>query len=99
MQQKAQAYEFNPDNMAPPEVKDRLLEVLRWHDDVMRDITKKIEMVPGLSNLLEEFSNALNECVYSFESVTSNNNLDCRYLHGHRAVHCGMPFQCNNTIP
>jgi hypothetical protein len=55
--------------MAPPEVKERLVEVLRWHDDVMRDITKKIEMVPGLTNLVEEFSNALNECVYSLSNL------------------------------
>ena len=62
MQQQSQGYNFNPDNICPPEVKQRLLDVLRWHDDVMRDITKRIEMVPGLTNLLEEFSNSLNEC-------------------------------------
>jgi hypothetical protein len=69
LQQKSQAYEFNPNNIAPPEVKERLLEVLRWHDDVMRDLTKTIEMVPGLSNLVEEFSNALNACMYAHSKL------------------------------
>jgi len=62
IQQQSQAYHFNPDDMAPPQVKQQLVEALRWHDDVMRDITSKIEMIPGLTTLLEEFSNALNEC-------------------------------------
>ena len=68
IKQQSQAYNFNPNNVAPPEVKKQLGEILKWHDDVMREITKKIEMVPGLSNLLEEFSNSLNECLYSFLS-------------------------------
>jgi len=93
MQQKSQAYDFDPNNVAPPEVKERLLEVLKWHDDVMREITKKIEMVPGLSNLLEEFSNALNECMYLFESVTAFDQLYYRHLHRHCPLHCGMLLQ------
>jgi hypothetical protein len=66
MKQQAQAYQFNPNNMAPPVVKERLLQILKWHDDVLRDIIKKIEMVPGLSRLLDEFSDALNECKYVY---------------------------------
>ncbi|KAF8167442.1 heterokaryon incompatibility protein Het-C-domain-containing protein [Crassisporium funariophilum] len=65
IQQQAQGYHFNPDNVAPPEVQQQLLDVLKWHDDVMRDIIKKIEMVPGLENLLDEFSNALNAYIYT----------------------------------
>jgi len=62
IKQQSQGYNFDPDNIAPPEVQKQLLDLLKWHDDVMRDIIKKIEMVPGLTNLLEEFSNAMNEC-------------------------------------
>uniref|UniRef100_A0A8H7XZN1 Heterokaryon incompatibility Het-C n=1 Tax=Psilocybe cubensis TaxID=181762 RepID=A0A8H7XZN1_PSICU len=65
IKQQAKAYDFDPDNIAPPEVQKQLLDLLKWHDDIMRDITKKIEMVPGLSNMLEELSNAMNEYVYT----------------------------------
>jgi beta-phosphoglucomutase-like phosphatase (HAD superfamily) len=59
---KTKAYHFDPDKVAPQEVQQRLLEILKWHDDVFRDIQKKLQMVPGLQNLLEELSNALNAC-------------------------------------
>lgn len=62
IKQQAKAYDFNPDDIAPPEVQKQLLDLLKWRDDIMRDIIKKIEMVPGLSNLLDELSNAMNEC-------------------------------------
>lgn len=85
MQQQAQGYNFDPNNVCPPEVKQRLVELLRWHDDVMRQILKKIEMVPGLANLLEEFSNALNACKFRFCLYFSipglRASLRPRYLH------------------
>lgn len=59
---QAKAYNFDPNNIAPLEVQQRLLELLKWHDSIMRDILAKIEMVPGLSNLIDELSNALNAC-------------------------------------
>lgn len=62
IQQQSKAYRFNPDDMAPPQVKQQLVGALKWHDDVMRDIISKIEMIPGLTSLLEEFSNAMNAC-------------------------------------
>ncbi|KAH9486345.1 hypothetical protein JR316_0000409 [Psilocybe cubensis] len=65
IQQETKAFDFNPDSIASPEIQKKLLDLLRWRDDVMRDIIKKIEMVPGLSNLLEELSNAMNEYVYT----------------------------------
>ncbi|KAJ2923604.1 hypothetical protein H1R20_g13491, partial [Candolleomyces eurysporus] len=65
MQQQAQAYHFDPNNSCPPEVMQRLVELLKWHDDVMRQILRKIEMVPGLAGMLEEFSNALNAYIYT----------------------------------
>jgi hypothetical protein len=64
LQQQAQAYNFDPNNACPPEVKRQLLDLLKWHDDVMRQILRRINMVPGLANMLEEFTNALNACEY-----------------------------------
>ncbi|KAI3622000.1 heterokaryon incompatibility protein het-c [Moniliophthora roreri] len=65
MEQKSKAYDFNPDEVAPPEVQKQLLDLLKWRDNVYRDILKKIEMVPGLSDLLDELTNALNAYVYT----------------------------------
>ncbi|KAI0718880.1 heterokaryon incompatibility protein Het-C-domain-containing protein [Cerioporus squamosus] len=65
MQAKAKAYNFDPDNVAPPEVREQLWQLLKWRDDIYRDIIKKIEMVPGLSDLIENLTNALNAFVYA----------------------------------
>ena len=59
---QSKAYDFNPDDIAPPEVQQNLLKLLRWRDDVMRDIIAKIEMVPGLQELVENVTDALNAC-------------------------------------
>ncbi|KAI0756549.1 heterokaryon incompatibility protein Het-C-domain-containing protein [Daedaleopsis nitida] len=65
MQAKAKAYNFDPDNIAPPEVQQQLWELLKWRDNIYRDIIKKIEMVPGLTDLIENLTNALNAFVYT----------------------------------
>ncbi|KAF8963872.1 heterokaryon incompatibility protein Het-C-domain-containing protein [Flammula alnicola] len=65
MKKQSQAYHFDPDNIAPPEVQKQLFGLLKWHDDILKDITQGIEMVPGLENLLDEFSNALNAYIYT----------------------------------
>ena len=59
---KRKAFDFNPDNYAPKEVQEQLLSILKWRDDVYRDIIEKIEMVPGLSDLIDQLTNALNAC-------------------------------------
>ena len=48
MKEKAKAYNFNPDDVLPPEVQQQMFQLLKWRDDIYRDIIKKIEMVPGL---------------------------------------------------
>lgn len=65
LQQKSKAYTFNPDDVAPPEVQQQLFSVLKWRDSVYREILKKIEMIPGLSDLIDELTNALNAYVYT----------------------------------
>ncbi|KAJ3901562.1 Het-C-domain-containing protein [Lentinula edodes] len=65
LQQESKAYNFNPDDIAPPNVQKRLLEMLAWRDGVFRWITAKIEMIPGLSSLIDELMNALNAYVYT----------------------------------
>ncbi|KAJ7201281.1 Het-C-domain-containing protein [Mycena pura] len=62
---EAKAYNFDPDNIAPPEVQQKLMQLLRWRDGVMRSILEKIEMIPGLSELMDQLSNALNAYVYT----------------------------------
>ncbi|CAE7126780.1 unnamed protein product [Rhizoctonia solani] len=58
-------YDQNPDDVAPEEVQQRLLEILKWHDQVMRDITETIQNIPGLEKLLDELTNAMNAYVYT----------------------------------
>lgn len=61
---KQKAFDFDPDKYAPKEAQEQFLALLKWRDGVYRDITKKIEMVPGLSDLLDQLTNALNACEY-----------------------------------
>jgi len=62
---KAKAYHFNPDNYASEDVQRQFMSIVRWRDDLYRDITEKIEMIPGLEGLIDELTNALNTYVYS----------------------------------
>ena len=62
MKRKSEAYHFDPDQALPPDVVRNLKEVLKFHDDVLRDIIKKMEMIPGLTDLVDGLSNALNAC-------------------------------------
>lgn len=65
MKEKSQAYQFNPDDIAPPEVQQQLWELLKWRDGIYREVVGMIEMVPGLESLLDNLSNALNACELS----------------------------------
>ncbi|KAI5829276.1 Het-C-domain-containing protein [Schizophyllum commune Tattone D] len=65
MKAKSEAYNFDPDNIAPPEVQQQFKELLIWRDDLMRDFAETIEKIPGLDELLEQLSNALNAYVYT----------------------------------
>ena len=62
MKEQAKAYQFNPDDIMPPDVQAQLLQLLRWRDDIYRDVLKKIAMVPGLESLIDALTNALNAC-------------------------------------
>lgn len=64
IQEKSKAYNFDPNNVAPPEVREQLWELLKWRDNIYRDIIAKIEMIPGLSDLIEGLTNALNACEF-----------------------------------
>ncbi|KAG6851362.1 hypothetical protein H0H93_005760 [Arthromyces matolae] len=65
MNAAAKAYHFDPSNIAPAEVQTRLIQLLKWRDQVYRDVVSKIEMVPGLADLLDDLTNALNAYVYT----------------------------------
>lgn len=62
MKRKSEAYHFDPNQVLPPEAVKQLKEVLKFHDDVLRDIIKKMEMIPGLTDLVDGLSTALNAC-------------------------------------
>ncbi|KAI9057063.1 Het-C-domain-containing protein [Trametes sanguinea] len=65
MQEKAKAYRFDPNNVAPPEVREQLWQLLTWRDSIYKDIIEKIDMIPGLSDLIDGLTNALNAVVYT----------------------------------
>ena len=56
------AIDFNSYNVAPEELQRLMWHVLEWRDAIYREILKKIEMVPGLSELIDEWSDTLNAC-------------------------------------
>ena len=62
MKRKSEAYHFDPNQVLPPEVVKNLRDVLKFHDDVLRGVIKKMEMIPGLTDLIDGLSNALNAC-------------------------------------
>ena len=62
MKRKSEAYRFDPNQVLPPEVVKNLKDVLKFHDDVLRTVIKKMEMIPGLTDLIDGLSNALNAC-------------------------------------
>jgi len=89
MHEQSKVYHFNPDNIAPPEVQRQLIDLLRWRDQIMRNITEAIEKIPGLSDLVEEFTNTLNTCMwypYSYRVIT------------HWSSH-GSRLHCFSTLP
>ncbi|KAI0068034.1 Het-C-domain-containing protein [Artomyces pyxidatus] len=62
---QSQAYHFNPNNVAPPEVQRQLWALLKWRDGVFRAVLEKIEMIPGLTDLIDGITDALNAYVYT----------------------------------
>ncbi|KAL5534058.1 hypothetical protein ACEPAG_518 [Sanghuangporus baumii] len=62
---KRKTIDIDPDDIAPKEVQEQLLQLLRWRDGVYRDIVEKIEMVPGLNELIDQLTNALNAYIYT----------------------------------
>jgi len=66
MKRKSEAYHFDPNQALPPDVVKDLKEVLKFHDDVLRSVIKKMEMIPGLTDLVDALSNALNACELLF---------------------------------
>jgi Heterokaryon incompatibility protein Het-C len=65
IQAQSKAYNFDPNNIAPREVQQQLLALLKWRDGLYRDVVKTIERIPGLEDLVDQLSNALNACKVS----------------------------------
>ena len=47
MKAQSKAYEFNPDDVAPPEVQEQLLSLLKWRDNIYGDILKVCAVLWG----------------------------------------------------
>lgn len=65
MSEQSEAYHFDPDNIAPPEVQRKLYSMLRWRDGIYKEVDRMIESIPGLSSVLDDIGNALNAFVYN----------------------------------
>ncbi|KAI0274933.1 heterokaryon incompatibility Het-C [Gloeopeniophorella convolvens] len=65
LQAESKAYSFNPNNVAPPEVQQKLWALLKWRDGVFRSVSEKIERIPGLETLIDNLTDALNAYVYT----------------------------------
>ncbi|KAL5511341.1 hypothetical protein ACEPAH_4557 [Sanghuangporus vaninii] len=50
------------------ETQEFIWDVLSWRDDLVRTMSSAIESIPGLSDLLDELMDAINECVYTLLS-------------------------------
>jgi len=61
--EQLKVYHFDSDDIAPPGVQRQLIDLLKWRDQIMRNITEAIEKIPGLSDLVGEFTNTLNTCM------------------------------------
>jgi hypothetical protein len=72
LQAESKAYHFNPDNVAPPEVQQRLWALLKWRDGVFRGVSETIESIPGLETLFDNLTDALNACTsWLFALITA----------------------------
>lgn len=59
---KSKAFDLKASKVVPKEMQQKLREVLVWHADIMKDIMKTIQNIPGLEQLVEEFTNAMTSC-------------------------------------
>lgn len=64
---KAKAFDLTGkiDEVAPEEVQKQLWEILEWRDGIMKDIAETIENIPGLEQLLDQITEALNVYVFT----------------------------------
>lgn len=95
IQAQSKAYNFDPNNIAPPEVQQQLLALLKWRDGVYRDVVKTMEMIPGLDDLIDQLSNALNACEKISSPYRSKSSLTSTF---HRCVYSHLALYCRKVI-
>jgi hypothetical protein len=82
MQQKA--FNFDPNNYTTEEVQQTLWEILSWRDVIMRKVSTIIEKIPGLEDLMDQLTDAMNVCASHTISFDNNYVERCnRCLHHH----------------
>lgn len=59
---KRKGFNLDPGTVAPEQVRQQLWAILKWRDGLMKDVARMIENIPGLEDLLEQLTNALNAC-------------------------------------
>ncbi|THH30634.1 hypothetical protein EUX98_g3548 [Antrodiella citrinella] len=65
MHEESKAYSFDPNKIASPEVQKKLLRLLVMRDNIFRQILRGLESIPGLTDLIDSLTNALNAYVYT----------------------------------
>ncbi|KIJ29126.1 hypothetical protein M422DRAFT_37079 [Sphaerobolus stellatus SS14] len=59
---RSEALNLSLDDAAPQEVQDLLWKILEWRDAVYKEILGTIAMIPGLLELFDQLTEALNAC-------------------------------------
>lgn len=83
---QAKAFHFDPDNYTTEEVQQTLWQILGWRDRIMRKVSTIMEKIPGLEDLMDQLTDALNVCK-SFESTWRlMTHVSPRHLYYNRAI-------------
>ena len=64
LQAESKTYRFDPKNIAPPQIQQKLWALLKWRDGIYRSVTNLIDSVPGLESLIDNLGESLDTCKF-----------------------------------
>jgi hypothetical protein len=88
-QLRQQAFNFDPDHYVTEDVQKQLLDLLRWRDQIMRKVDSAVEHIPGLEDVVEQLTEAMNVCEFAgvfFLALLYYAHYLCRHLYYGRAI-------------